>query len=82
MVSSSGAEVLVPSNTYIATILAIVNAGLVPVPVEPDIRTYEIDPSKIEDRITSRTVAVIIVHLYGKMCDMDSILSLCRSSGA
>lgn len=76
-----GSEVLVPSNTYIATILAIVSAGLQPVPVEPDIRTYTIDPSKIEDRITPRTVAVMIVHLYGKMCDMDSIVSICRSHG-
>jgi len=76
-----GSEVLVPSNTYIATILAIVNAGLVPVPIEPDIHTYTIDPSKIEDRITSRTVAVMIVHLYGKMCDMDPIASICRSRG-
>jgi len=76
-----GSEVLVPSNTYIATILAIVNAGLVPVPVEPDIRTYEIDPLKIEGRITSRTVAVMVVHLYGKMCDMDPIISICRTSG-
>jgi len=76
-----GSEVLVPSNTYIATILAIVNAGLVPVPVEPDISTYTIDPSKIEDRITPRTVALMIVHLYGKMCDMDPIMSICRSRG-
>ena len=76
-----GSEVLVPSNTYIATILAIVSAGMVPVPVEPDIRTCQIDPSKIEDRVTPRTVAVMIVHLYGKMCDMDPILSLCRSHG-
>lgn len=76
-----GSEVLVPSNTYIATILAIVNAGLIPVPVEPDIRTYTIDPSKIEDHITPRTVAVLIVHLYGKMCDMDPIVAICRSHG-
>ena len=77
----AGSEVLVPSNTYIATILAILHAGLVPVPVEPDIRTYTIDPSKIEERVSSRTVAVMIVHLYGKMCDMDPILSICRSRG-
>jgi dTDP-4-amino-4,6-dideoxygalactose transaminase len=75
----AGSEVLVPSNTYIATILSIVNAGLTPVPVEPDIGTYTIDPSRIEDRITRKTVALVIVHLYGKMCDMDPVMSICAS---
>ncbi len=74
-------EIIVPSNTYIATILAVVQAGLVPVPVEPDIRTYNIDPRRIEPRITGKTSAVMIVHLYGKMCDMDPIVSLCRARG-
>jgi dTDP-4-amino-4,6-dideoxygalactose transaminase len=72
-----GSEVLVPSNTYIATILAIVQNGLQPVLVEPDIRTYNIDPSKIEEKITSKTRALMIVHLYGKACDMDAILDIC-----
>jgi dTDP-4-amino-4,6-dideoxygalactose transaminase len=77
----AGSEVLVPSNTYIATILAVVQAGLLPVPVEPDIRTYNIDPKRIEERITRRTAAVMIVHLYGKMCDMDPIVRICRANG-
>jgi dTDP-4-amino-4,6-dideoxygalactose transaminase len=76
-----GAEVIVPSNTYIATILAIVNAGLKPVLVEPDIATYNIDPRKIEERLTSKTVALLVVHLYGKLCDMESIGSICKSRG-
>ena len=71
-----GSEVIVPSNTYIATILAIYNNGLVPVLVEPDIQTYNIDPSKIEEKITSRTKAIMVVHLYGKACDMHPILDL------
>ncbi len=76
-----GSEVIVPSNTYIATILAVVQAGLVPVPVEPDIATYNIDPEKIRPRITERTKAVMAVHLYGKACDMDPIVDLCKEYG-
>jgi dTDP-4-amino-4,6-dideoxygalactose transaminase len=68
-----GSEVLVPSNTYIATILAILQAGLIPVLVEPDIHTYNINPDKIEERITQATVAIIAVHLYGKVCEMGRI---------
>jgi dTDP-4-amino-4,6-dideoxygalactose transaminase len=67
------AEVIVPSNTYIATILSILHFGYQPVLVEPDIRTYNIDPKKIESAITSKTKAIIVVHLYGKACDMDQI---------
>lgn len=70
------AEVIVPSNTYIATILSILQAGLVPVLVEPDIRTYNIDPFLIENAITRKTRAIIVVHLYGKPCDMDPIVDL------
>jgi dTDP-4-amino-4,6-dideoxygalactose transaminase len=73
-----GSEIIVPSNTYIASVLAIVNAGCVPVLVEPDIKTYNLDPAKIEEKITSKTKAVIAVHLYGKCCTMDSIITLCR----
>jgi dTDP-4-amino-4,6-dideoxygalactose transaminase len=73
-----GSEVLVPSNTYIATILSIVQSGLKPVPVEPDIKTYNIDPEKIEEKITPRTQAIVTVHLYGKSCDMDPILAICK----
>jgi dTDP-4-amino-4,6-dideoxygalactose transaminase len=73
-----GDEVIVPSNTYIATILAILHAGLKPVLVEPDILTYNIDPAKIEERITTRTKAVLVVHLYGKLCDMEQIMPIAR----
>ncbi len=73
-----GNEVIVPSNTYIATILAILHAGMKPVLVEPDIRTYNIDPEMIEEKITSKTKAIMIVHLYGKSCEMDKINSICK----
>ena len=73
-----GSEVLVPSNTYIATILSILQNDLKPVLVEPDISTYNIDPARIEDAITPNTRAIMIVHLYGKACDMDPILALCQ----
>lgn len=73
-----GSEVLVPSNTYIATILSILQNNLKPILVEPDILTYNIDPKKIEEKITPKTKAIMIVHLYGKSCEMDSILSLCK----
>ncbi len=71
-----GSEVIVPSNTYIATILAILNNNLTPVLVEPDIRTYNIDPLRIEEAITSRTKAIMVVHLYGKCCAMDEIMRI------
>lgn len=69
-------EVIVPSNTYIATALAVTYAGATPVFVEPDINTYNIDPSKIEEKITDRTKAIMPVHLYGQPCDMDSIMEI------
>ena len=69
----AGDEVIVPSNTYIATWLAVSNVGATPVPVEPLMDTYNIDPSQIQDSITSRTKAIIVVHLYGQPCDMDPI---------
>jgi dTDP-4-amino-4,6-dideoxygalactose transaminase len=71
-----GDEVIVPSNTYIATILAIVHNGLKPVLVEPDINTYNIDPQKIEEKISPRTRAILVVHLYGKLCEMDAIMQV------
>ncbi len=71
-----GSEVLVPSNTYIATILSILHAKMKPVLVEPDIKTYNIDPNKIEEKISSKTKAIMIVHLYGKSCEMDPIVEL------
>lgn len=73
-----GSEVIVPSNTYIASILSIIHCGLVPVLVEPDIKTYNIDPDKIENAITSKTAAIMPVHLYGKMCDMDPIIEIAQ----
>lgn len=71
-----GGEVIVPSNTYIATILAVLHCGLKPVLVEPDLRTYNIDPKKISDKISSNSVALLVVHLYGKACDMTPILQI------
>lgn len=68
-----GDEVIVPANTYIASILAILQADLVPVLVEPKLETYNIDPSLIQDKITSRTKAILAVHLYGQLAEMDKI---------
>ena len=71
-----GSEIIVPSNTYVATILAIIRAGFKPVLIEPDITTYNIDPTKIEEKITKKTKAILPVHLYGKCADMGAILSI------
>lgn len=71
-----GSEVLVPSNTYIATILSIAHLGYKPILVEPDIHTYNIDPTKIEEKITPQSKAIMLVHLYGKCCQMDKIQAL------
>jgi len=73
-----GSEVIVPSNTYIATILSILNCDLKPVLVEPDLKTYNINPSGIEEAITDKTVAIMVVHLYGKCCTMDKILAITK----
>ena len=69
----AGHEVIVPSNTYIATWLAVTQAGATPIPVEPDERTYNLDPARIEAAITPRTKAILPVHLYGQPADMDPI---------
>jgi len=74
----TGNEVIVPSNTYIATILAITNVGATPVFVEPDEETYNIDFSKIEEKITKRTRAIIAVHLYGQTADITKIRAICK----
>ncbi|NDF16114.1 DegT/DnrJ/EryC1/StrS family aminotransferase, partial [bacterium] len=71
-----GADVIVPSNTYIATILAIMREGFTPVLVEPDPKTCNIDPARIEPAITSKTKAIMVVHLYGKSCEMDVIADI------
>lgn len=75
---SSGDEVIVPSNTYIATALAVTYVGAKPVFVEPDIRTFDVDPNRIEEAITSKTKAIMPVHLYGQPCDMDSIVEIAK----
>lgn len=71
-----GDEIIVPSNTYIATALAVTYVGATPVFVEPDIRTFNIDPTKIEASITDKTKAIMPVHLYGQPCDMDPIMEI------
>lgn len=76
-----GDEVIVPSNTYIATWLAVTHAGATPVPVEPDERTYNIDPVMIEQAITPKTKAIMVVHLYGQTADMDPINAIARKHG-
>ena len=77
-VMKPGDEVIVPANTYIATILAITENGLVPVLVEPDINTLQIDDSLIEEAITPRTRAITIVHLYGRLAWTEKIAHLCK----
>lgn len=74
-----GDEVIVPANTYIASVLAILQADLIPVLVEPNIETYTIDPNLIEEKITSKTKAVLVVHLYGKLAEMNKINAICAT---
>ena len=76
-----GDEVIVPSNTYIATWLAVEHVGATPVPVEPDSRTYNIDPAKIEAAISTKTKAIIAVHLYGQTADMNPINAIAQKHG-
>lgn len=73
-----GDEIIVPSNTYIATILAISENGCTPVLVEPDINTYNINPDLIEEKITSKTKAIVVVHLYGQAVQMDKVWALAK----
>lgn len=77
----AGDEVIVPSNTYIASWLAVSQCGATPVPVEPDPQTYNIDPARIEAAITSRTRAIMPVHLYGQPADLDAIVAIARHHG-
>lgn len=77
----NGDEVIVPSNTYIATWLAVSQAGATPVPVEPDEPTYNIDPARIEAAITPKTKAIMPVHLYGHPADLDPILAIAWKYG-
>lgn len=78
---AEGDEVLVPANTYIATILAVTNVGLTPVLTEPSLDTYLMNPDNLPEALTSRTRAVLPVHLYGRACDMDRIGSFAREHG-
>lgn len=73
-----GDEVIVPSNTYIATALAVSYVGATPIFVEPDIRTFNINPALIAAAITKRTKAIMPVHLYGQACEMDQIMEIAR----
>ena len=76
-----GDEVLVPSNTYIATWLAISFVGATPVPVEPNPHTYNLDPAQIEAAITPRTKGIMPVHLYGQACEMGPIMAVAKAHG-
>ena len=73
-----GDEVIVPSSTYIATWLAVSQTGATPIPVEPNIHSYNLDPNLIESTITSRTKVIIPVHLYGKSADMEPIMDIAK----
>lgn len=76
-----GDEIIVPANTYIATMLAISENGCTPVPVEPTLETCNIDPDRIEEAITSRTRAIMVVHLYGQAVRMEKIWALAKKYG-
>jgi len=73
-----GDEVIVPANTYIASILSIIQADLVPVLVEPKLETYTINPDLIQDKITSKTKAILAVHLYGQLAELVSINKIAK----
>jgi dTDP-4-amino-4,6-dideoxygalactose transaminase len=77
----AGDEVIVPSNTYIATWLAVTRVGAIVVPVEPDLMSYNIDPNRTEAAITPRTRAIIAVHLYGQPADLESLSRIARRRG-
>lgn len=76
-----GDEVIAPANTYIASLIAISANGATPVLVEPDINTYLIDPAKIEEKITPHTKAIMVVHLYGRVCEMGAICEIAKRHG-
>ena len=73
-----GDEVIVPANTYIASVLAISHAGLKPILVEPDLKTYNIDTTKIEQAITTKTKAILGVHLYGQLYDVEALETIAK----
>lgn len=74
----NGDEIIVPANTYIATILAISENGCIPILVEPDFKTYNINPDSIEEKITSKTKAIMVVHLYGQAVQMEKIWKIAK----
>lgn len=74
----NGDEIIVPANTYIATILAISENGCIPLLVEPDIKTYNLNPDSIEEKITSKTKAIMVVHLYGQAVQMEKIWKIAK----
>ena len=76
-----GDEVIAPANTYIASLIAVSANGATPVLVEPDLATYLIDPAKIEEKITPRTKAIMVVHLYGRACEMTKIWEVAQRHG-
>lgn len=76
-----GDEVIVPANTFIATWLAVTQVGAMPVPVEPDASTYNINPELVEAKITPRTKAIMAVHLYGQMADMQALRAIANAHG-
>jgi dTDP-4-amino-4,6-dideoxygalactose transaminase len=76
-----GDEVIVPSNTYIASWLAISAVGAIPIPVEPNAKTYNLDSTLIEAKISPRTKAIMPVHLYGQICEMEAIMSIAHKHG-
>ena len=75
-----GDEVIVPANTYIATLLAVSYLNAIPVMVEPELSTYNIDTGKIEEALTNRTKAILPVHLYGQVCAMDKIMAIAEKN--
>lgn len=77
----AGDEILVPSNTYIATVLAVSAVGLKPVLVEPAENSYNIDPMRLKDACSAKTRGILVVHLYGRLCDMDETCAFAKSHG-
>ena len=80
-IMQEGDEIIVPANTYIATILAITDNGLKPVLIEPDLYTYNLDLSRIKDRVNSKTRAIMVVHLYGQVCWSEDLEDLAQQNG-
>lgn len=75
-----GSEVILPANTYYATLLAVLQSGLHPVLAEPNYKTYNIDYKEILKKITKKTKVILVVHLYGKVCEMDKIKEICKEN--